>query len=362
MLQVQQYLRQYDLEALEAEFKITYRRHCEYPNLVLLKYDQIASPFEHELVKECRGLILDEANDWNVVCYTFRKFFNYGEPNCAEIDWNNCSVLEKKDGSLAQIYHFNGQWRMATSGSPDASGNVGDFGFTFKEHFWDVFKKVGGKLPTDPNYCFAMELTGPYNRVVIPYQEAGLTLLGARHLPTLTEVPYEQLSQFDLGVPVVGSFDLSSYESITKSFDTFKGIEGEGYVVVSKQLNGTSLDRAKIKHPGYVYLHRLKDGTSRKSFVEIVRSGESAEVITYFAEFKEIFDDIQSRYNNLLDTVKADYEKIKHIEIQKEFALEAVKTRCSAALFSVRSGRSKSFEAFFQQMPIDHVMQLLGLK
>ena len=68
-LHVQKYLRTpgKTLETLEAEYSIKAKRHGKYPNLVLLKYNQIDSPFSEPLVRECRGLILDESNDWSVV-------------------------------------------------------------------------------------------------------------------------------------------------------------------------------------------------------------------------------------------------------------------------------------------------------
>ena len=51
---------------------------------ILLKYNQLSSDFNNEIVRECRGLILDV--DYNPVCVPFFKFGNYGESYCPEID------------------------------------------------------------------------------------------------------------------------------------------------------------------------------------------------------------------------------------------------------------------------------------
>ena len=57
----------------------------EKEDLVCLKYSQIDSDFNEPLVRECRGIIL-EKDTWKIVCYPFKKFFNYGEAYADEID------------------------------------------------------------------------------------------------------------------------------------------------------------------------------------------------------------------------------------------------------------------------------------
>ena len=59
-------------------------------NLVCLKYNQIESDFSQEIVRECRGLILD-SDTADIVCYPFYKFFNYGEANHLWSDHNDAS-------------------------------------------------------------------------------------------------------------------------------------------------------------------------------------------------------------------------------------------------------------------------------
>jgi hypothetical protein len=51
-------------------------------------------------------------------------------------------VYAKEDGSLCQLFWYDNKWNIATSGSPDASGNVGDWGFTFEELFWKIWEKI----------------------------------------------------------------------------------------------------------------------------------------------------------------------------------------------------------------------------
>lgn len=68
---------------------------------ILFKYNQIESDFRQKIVRESRGIILDEHNDYKVVCKAFDKFFNYGEELAAEINWDTAKIQEKLDGCLS---------------------------------------------------------------------------------------------------------------------------------------------------------------------------------------------------------------------------------------------------------------------
>ncbi|MDR1158299.1 MAG: hypothetical protein LBK75_08390 [Oscillospiraceae bacterium] len=62
---------------------------------VLLRYDQIRSDFMQPLVRECRGVILDESDEYRPVCVPFFKFGNYGESYVPDIDWSSAVVQEE---------------------------------------------------------------------------------------------------------------------------------------------------------------------------------------------------------------------------------------------------------------------------
>ena len=114
MLELQKYLQTKTLEDLESELGIKHNRHNKYPNLVLFKYDQIKSPTYPPIVKECRGIILDENDNWKVVSYPFNRFYNYGQNEAEkDIDWSTAVVQEKADGSSSTTVLL--QLRMACS-------------------------------------------------------------------------------------------------------------------------------------------------------------------------------------------------------------------------------------------------------
>lgn len=349
------------LKEIEERWGINSRAHGEFPSLLLFKYDQIESPMGEKVVQECRGLILDSADNWNIVAFPFTKFFNYGEGHAAQIEWSSARVQEKLDGSLCVLSWHHGRWNVSTSGSPDASGNVNDQGFTFKDLFWKTFNEMGLKVPSEGafglthEYTFMFELMTPYNRVVVRHEKPRLVLIGVRKNKTGQE---SYVSKWCGCYPVVQEFPLQSFDQILATFDTMDPLKQEGYVVVDAQFN-----RVKVKSPAYVAFHHLKDSltATKKNVVEIIRRGESTEFTTHFPEYKADFDDAQARFEQLVADLEAFYAPIKDIEVQKDFALEAVKSRVSGCLFSLRKGQVGSVRQYLAEMQIDKLVGVLGL-
>jgi hypothetical protein len=143
--------------ALEARLGIKSRAHKDYANLVLFKYGPGAD-FREETNQEARGIILDANKDWAVVCWGYRKFHNHGEALAAPIEWSTARVWEKLDGSLMQVYHYDGKWHVATSGTPDGATDINGKG-TFADLFWTTLRSAGydvGKF--DRSRCYMFEL------------------------------------------------------------------------------------------------------------------------------------------------------------------------------------------------------------
>jgi len=373
---LQQYLRTTAdaFNRLESKYAVTAKRHPKYNNLVLFKYSQIDSPFADPMVRECRGVILDESKNWEVVARPFDKFFNYGEGHAATIDWATARVQEKLDGSLVTMYYYDGQWQIATSGTPDAGGQVGDFGILFRDLFWQVWNDAGYELPHESykDLTFMFELMTPENRVVVRHQERKLALIGVRNRVNGHEIPVEHMAGQD--IPYVKDHSLTSVDAIVETFNTMDPLKQEGYVVVDANFN-----RIKVKHPGYVAIHHLKDGFGMRRLVEIVRSNEASEFLTYFPEWTEKYNQVKVPYDQLLAELTEAYPRIlaavptvpPGVQMlpdraralhRKEFAALALKTRCPAAMFTMLDGKVNSVHEFLQQIGSVHLMTILGLK
>ena len=156
---------------------------------------------------------------------------------------------------------------------------------------------------------------------------------------------------------VVKTYPLSSVKDILDSLVLMNPIEQEGYVVVDASFN-----RIKVKSPQYVALHHTTSNMSVRRMLEIIRVNENDEFLSYFPEWKELYNKVKNKYLSLLTDVAQTYEQFKSIENQKEFALKVKDLRYAGALFVLRSGKIKNLEEYFAQYPIKRFEELLDLK
>ncbi len=358
MLKLTEHLKTNDLSTLTS-LGITSKRHPTYNNLVQLKYSQIESPSNHPLVVESRGIILDENDGWKAVALPFFRFFNLGDAAAAQIDWSKAVMTEKLDGSLIIMYFYDGKWNVATSGTPDASGQVNGYPWTFGELFWDTFHKAGLSLEPleyfDPNYTFMFELMTPYNRIVVPHKGCSIKLIGIRNRNNGRELPPMAAPT---GWPYVKSIPVYSDKEVVDTFVGMSAINQEGWVVVDENFN-----RVKVKHPQYIVLHHMRgEGSpSPKRALEVVLAGEHEEVLTYWPEWKPLFEEVENRVADLVADLVLHYERIKHSVSQKDFAMEANKTKCSGALFCLRANKTPSIYEYLKNMRLENLVSILEL-
>jgi hypothetical protein len=376
------------------------KQHPKYPELYQFTYDMIDSPKNDPLVKECRGLILNSADNWNVVAFPFTRFFNEGEFQAAPIDWKTARVQEKVDGTLIIMYYYDNKWQIATRGSPDASGPVGDFPWmekgqlvelTFNRLFWSSCEywlqglSKSGQFDTD--YTYMWELTSPYNRIVCDYTETGvigecvdgygnhlfldecddktgyahdgsrITLIGVRNNKTLQELNLDSYRN-DVHY-VVKEFPLTNLQEVIQAASKLNPIRQEGFCVVDSKFN-----RIKIKSPAYVSIHHLRDGNPRKRLMEIIQSGESDEMLSYkildeFPSEKKMYLEMKEQVDNLILQTENFYATIKDIAVQKDFALQAIKCPMSGSMFALRSGKASSIRQSILGMQTDKLIDTI---
>ena len=262
---------------------------------VMFKYNQIESDFNNPIVREARGIIFRKGEWNNPVCWAFNKFGNYGEGWVEDIDWSTVFVSEKIDGSLMKVW-WDGEWKISTNGTIDAyKAELGDARMTnFGKYFTTTILKY---YPTcsnflcelDTNLTYMFELVGPYNRIVIPYDEPAIYFLGARNKYTGEEFNCSTLVAGSLNM---GRFHLPKQYPLT-SIDDCVDIAGtlswdnEGFVACDAQFN-----RVKIKSPAYVMAHFARNNNviTRKHLINIVVNNEIAEFLCYASDYKAEID------------------------------------------------------------------------
>lgn len=277
---------------------------------VLFKYNQIASDFSQEICKEARGLILDTQDNYRVVRYAFKKFFNIDEGFAAHIDWNTAVATEKIDGSIMSVWYARGKWHLSTNGTIDAFkaelAGVGPY-----KNFGELFESV---LPLSTfvgnryePYCLTFELVSPYNKVVIDYPETKVYLLSARNMLSedLHETPAVETVAKELGVarPKFWSLeDEKEYRDLVASMP-----EGHEGIVVQDG----NYERVKIKTLLYFEMHRAKNNgvLTLERIVDLIRANDHYEFLSYFPEYTSMFDDVKhqiDRAEGVEDKIRQD--------------------------------------------------------
>ena len=276
----------------------------EETNYVLLTYSQTESDFSLDIVKECRGLIVDK-NTLEPVALSFYKFFNVQEQWADKIDWSFCRVQEKIDGSKILVWFdkYTNRWRISTSGKLDASIlDIQGTGVTFQDLVYRVLKQKFGEdfdnffklLNTDR--CYTFELVSPESRVVIPYKETNMYLIGVREISTFTErtpaTEVELCKYFD----TPKQYALTSLKACLEATDKM-GFDEEGFVVVDLNWN-----RVKIKSPSYVAAHYLKNNgvQSKRRVLELIERNEQSEFLSYFPEYTDIVNSVKEARDSFM--------------------------------------------------------------
>ena len=354
--------------------------------LIMFKYSQIDSDFNIELVRECRGIILDE-DTLEVICHPFNKFGNYGESYCPDIDWKSCYVTEKLDGSLVKLSRIGDNILWSTNGTIDAYKaplveQIGCIAKSFGELAWyailenyckardlSVSDCIDPDIVKDwlksiikPGYTYMFELTSPYNKVVVTWHKTELHFIGCRDNESGQEIFFgdHELSKiFD--IPKI--FPLRSVDECVKAASELD-VNAEGYVVVDKDFN-----RVKIKSPTYVALHHMRNNgvLSYERGIEIVRGNELDEVTSYFPEFKPHLEKIKEKYDFLVAQLEAAWEGfnalVTPLASRKEAAIWITKNFDIPGVgFALLDGKVKSVKEWVEKCPAKNLVKWLGFK
>lgn len=331
------------VEKLKQDFGIKVK---EYPSgLFVFNYCQIESPKTNDIVMECRGLILRD--NFEIVCRPFDRFFNLGEALNITENFNVSSsiVYEKLGGSLCKVYHNGDRWQVATRGtayaeSENYTGEIFEvmmlraFGCKTPEEF----SKILDYHSIPQNWTLVFEYTSPNNRVVTPYSEDKMYLLGIRENNTgrdlfdTVELVYRTIKDH-LNIALPRTFEFSSPEDMREFVNSLDGLQ-EGVVAYDLENNL----RVKVKADQYVAVHRLRGDSipTPKRILGLVVTNETEEYLAYFPEERERFIPYMESFEELQSKILEIHNLSKGIKDQKEFALFVKDYVFSFVLFQAR--------------------------
>lgn len=249
-------------EAIDAGYVLR-KTHPELP-LSLYTYTRTAQ-FErvwNEVTTRCRGLVADDVTG-AVVALPLPKFFNVGEheagqPYAPALPDEPFEVYDKVDGSLGVVFHYAGQWRVASRGS-----------FTSTQAVW-AQRRLDRRDTSGlvPGTTYLAEILYPQNRIVVDYGDRRDLVLLAAYGAAGAEVPLAEAAVHWEGigsvVTVWPAMPLDELLALTASNTlpgggNATGTDAEGFV-----LRFASGVRAKAKIAEYVRLHKVLTGVTER--------------------------------------------------------------------------------------------------
>jgi RNA ligase len=242
----------------------------------------------NDITLQTRGLVTDDKG--NIVARPFKKFFNDSEKKHTPTP--EFYVYEKMDGSLGILFHYKGEWVMATRGSFTSDQAVKGFEMLQKYEYQKLHK----------DYTYLFEIIYDDNRIVVKYPYEDLVLLGMINTETGYEVDlYGEGNDVrlknlmsNLGFKIVRKYDGINDYSILKGM--IKDDE-EGFVV--KFSNG---DRMKVKGEEYMKLHKLITSVSTTAIWEMLSEGRDVLEL-----LKEVPDEFYNKIKMYVRDLKYTY-------------------------------------------------------
>lgn len=300
----------YDITKFEALVEQGLLRKSEKGDLVLYGYTDKCT-FERawdEYTRIARGLILNKTTG-ELVAKPFPKFFNLGEMSETHLSklptGSGYVVFEKVDGSLGVVYHYDGQWNIATRGSFYSDQAV---------RGQDILQKYDlSKIPT--TVTLLVEIIYPQNRIIIDYgSDEKLVLLGAYEVEYGLEVSPNGVFDFArlTGMERTKTYDYT-IEQMIEMQKTLPKTQ-EGFVV--RFYAGLTALRVKIKGNEYMKIAKILAHMSPLAFWESMVGGMVDK--TYLAqipeEFRPIYEpmviELERQYTNLYLEISSEYIRL----------------------------------------------------
>jgi len=160
--------------------------------------------------------------------------------------------------------------------------------------------------------CYTFELVSPYNKIVINYPETKIYLLSIRNMNTLVEYPLDEVAEFakrfDLTMPQFYYMnDEAGFRRLVEQMP--EGHEG----IVVRDAAG---QRVKIKTLLYFQMHKAKNNgvITLERIVDLIRANDHYEFLSYFPEYKPIFDNVKKQIDNtevVVEKVRQDVAEWK---------------------------------------------------
>lgn len=292
----------------------------ELGNLYLVKYNRDTCDLRSDLIRQCRGIILEKETN-KIICYPLDGSIEKSV-FIAKNNWDDIVIEQSIDGTLINLYYYDDKWNTSTKSVIDGKCYWNNEEKTFKQLFENILKDMKfnyGLLDKSYNYSFV--LCHPDARNVSKYEKEKIYHISSRNLNSLKEC------DIDLGITKPEILKLNGSNKLSvNNYDQLDNLlqkidyNVEGYMIYTKN----RLERIKLKGERHVYVKNLK-GNQPNSLYRLleIRMDEQKlkEFLQYFPEYFELATNIEVAIDELAQAILFFYTKTKknkeHINIPK---------------------------------------------
>lgn len=283
-------------------------------DLFVLNSQRRYSDFSQLAVRQSNGIILEVPEHNNerptIVAYSFNTIRDFTEPMKEEFskNWDSYIVENIVDGAVMRLFHYNGQWNIATLKCVDAR----DANWSSKRSFYDLFEEAASHSGLDysalnPQYCYTFIVRHPSNHMVIKYDTSSLIHLCTVNMADLTYVEH------DVKIARPTKYDFASFEEFWAQLQepmTGPFVEGTvpGFILTHKGTN----EKIKVEKNCYRMARRLKGNCPNINYriLELLHDDFLTPDNTNCQNFLQFFPQYTENFQNLTHSLQKIVSKL----------------------------------------------------
>jgi hypothetical protein len=338
----------FEAELAKTPYCVKVKRHQDRHNLAMFKYSQFESDFTNPIVRCSRGSVYNIQEDGTVSPYLmpFFKFTNFGENGADPVSWNNALyVRDKLDGSLLKLLKEpDGNDLWTTNGSFELDVEIPELYHVETNERLDpphTFASLRNyalrgheeeikRLPV--LWTFMFELTSPYNKIIVPYRETKLTLLGCRDPEGNEHTPEWAVENLGMSFATPLVYPLKSIDEVIAYCQSVNTNDREGVVVQDGNFN-----RIKIKTDHYRSLFLLKgeDHFSDERIFTAIVEGSIDDALAAWPEIRPRTEEIIAEWAGFRNNIAKLCEKatVFHQQCRQDLSDDPKEAKKRYAMF-----------------------------
>ena len=296
------------LEKFKETNNIVYKRHG---NLLITKYSKDGK-YGTKDERSCRGSIID-LDKLVLLTPSIPGDISY-EDFKSQVPFKYCVVEENIEGTLINIYFYNGRWNVSTKYNINADESKFRGKKTFRQLFDNLFNWEELEKNLDVNFCYSFVLSTKDNKMVTPVKSNALY-----HIETTNRVTGDKLlvdigikhpkiiyiGNMKQGINVPNPEKMNQYEDLENSLKSLDYTK-RGFMLYS-------LDRkfrCSLINPKYQKVFDMLKDQSDEDFLcfkSLYYDNNSSELVKYCPDLNVKMQDVSIRFEAYLNNLYRMY-------------------------------------------------------